>query len=91
MSEPGRDHPPRLVALSACVGEADIGPSAERERPLLAEMGVVEPPEFPTVRLDEKIEAGAVGELVFALARFGVGDGRRVESAHGIGPSMRGL
>jgi len=89
--EPGRDQLARLVAPLARIGEADVGPGAEGKRALLAEIGVVKTPELPTVWLDEKIEAGAVGELVFALPRPGARDGGREEFSHGIGPSIRGL
>ena len=89
--EAGRDHLARFVAPLARVAKADIGPGAEGECALLAEIGIVQPPELPAVRLDEEIEAGTVGELVFALPRSGARNGRRVEFSHGIGPSIRGL
>jgi len=89
--EASGDQLPRLVAPLARVSQADLGPGAEGKRALLDEIAVVETPELPAVRLDEKIEARAVGELLFALPRPGARDGRRKEFSHGIGPSIRGL
>ncbi len=88
--EPRGDHPPRVIALRAGIGESDLRPGAERQRALLAEMGIVEAPELPAVRLDQKIESRAVGELVIAVGRFGVGDRRGEQFSHGIGPSHKG-
>ena len=84
--EASGDHLPRLVAPLARVGEADVGPGAEGKCALLAEIGIIQPPELAAVRLDEKIEARAVGELLFALPRPGARDGHREEFSYGIGP-----
>lgn len=87
----GGDHPPRVVALPARVDKADLRPCAEGNCPLLVEIATIEPPQLAAVSLNEKVKAFSVGQLVVALPRFGVGDGRSEKLSHdGIVPVHQG-
>src|SRR3546814_19866614 len=74
---------PRLVTLAARVRKTDGRPGAECQRAVSPEIFVVHAPQLASVGPDEQKEAVAIGELIVAVARSGVGDGGGKESVHG--------
>ena len=72
--EPGGDLLPRSVAVLARCGDSHLGPGAEIERLLPAEVPVVHSPQLRAVGLDEKIQPIGIGQFVGLLPGLGVGD-----------------
>lgn len=84
----GEDLPLRIVAFAPRIRDRDEGIRTEGEDLLLFREAVLEPPEFRAIRLDEQIEAAAIGELEGLLTGFGVANAEFRQGQVGVSPPV---